>query len=200
MDWMNRGSRPNQPMNQNVGHPPAHHEAGHSRKTQSQKLLKVSFVTLLFSGTVLLVALLLYTAFGTRSHNEGRYVDTSKFQAIFLNGGQVYFGHIKTVSSKYLRVDNIYYLRVNQQVQPNGQPTQNSTPELVKLGCELHRPQDEMVINREQIIFWENLKDDASDATVPGAIKKYLASHPNGEQTCQTAPAADTSNTNTKKP
>lgn len=186
MDLMNRGLRQGQPTsNQSVsqtsvagGHP------GHSRRSKGQRWFKITSIVLLFSATLLIVAVVLYTAFIGKPTNEGKFVDTSKYQAVFLNGGQVYFGHIKTLNNRYLRVTDIWYLRVNQTVQPNGQ-TQNSNPELVPLGCELHRPQNEMVINREQIIFWENLKDDSSDATVPGAIKKYQSEHPNG-QSCQT--------------
>jgi len=43
-----------------------------------------------------------------------------------------------------------------------------------------------MQINRDQIIFWENLKDDASQNSVPGAIKAYMASNPSAD--CKNQP------------
>lgn len=197
MDWMNRDTRPNQDISQSVGHPSSQGGAhSQGRKVRSTGLIRAASITLLFSATLLIIALLLYTAFGNKPNNEGKYVNTSKFQAIFLNGGQVYFGHIRTLNNKYIRIDNIYYLRVNQTVQPNGQQ-QNSNPELVKLGCELHRPQDFMILNRDQVIFWENLKDDSSQASVPGAIKKYQADHPNA-QSCDTT--TQPTGTSTNKP
>ena len=42
-----------------------------------------------------------------------------------------------------------------------------------ELGGELHGPEDVMYVSREQVLFWENLKDDGKVAT---AIKDYQAS------------------------
>jgi hypothetical protein len=97
-----------------------------------------------------------------------------------LNGGQVYFGKIQALNSKYLTMDNIYYLRVNQQVQPNQSTSSSQDISLAKLGCELHGPDDLMVINRDQVTFWENLKDDGQ---VVKAISEFVKNNPNG-QTC----------------
>jgi hypothetical protein len=97
-----------------------------------------------------------------------------------------------------MSLSDIYYLRVNQQVQPNqanNQQAQNDIS-LVKLGCELHGPQDEMLINRDQIIFWENLKDDGQ---VAKAVAEYKKQNPNGQQ-CTTNTQSNTNtetNTNT---
>ncbi len=108
-------------------------------------------------------------------------------QAVFLNGGQVYFGKINSTNDKFMRVSDIYYLRVNQQVQPDGAAANNSNQDisLVKLGRELHGPQDSMVINQGQVIFWENLKDDGQ---VAKAVADYKKQNPNGQK-CD-APAA----------
>lgn len=199
MDWMNRSVHQNESINQPVNHPTGQHSAGSgkSKNFTPKGWLRFAFVTLLFSGTALIVSLLIYTAMGSRTTNEGRYVDTTKTQAVFLNGGQVYFGKIKALNSKYLRLDDVFYLRVNQPAQTNSNSLQNSTPELVSLGCELHRPQKEMIINRDQVTFWENLKDESDQSTVPGAVKKYLADNPNGQK-CVTTPTP--SDTTTKKP
>jgi hypothetical protein len=103
-------------------------------------------------------------------------------QAVFLNGGQVYFGDIQDLNSSNVRLSNIYYLRVNQQVQPNQETADQSTNSndisLVKLGCELHGPEDEMLINREQVVFWENLK---TDGQVAKAVAEYQKQNPNGQ-------------------
>jgi len=200
MDWTNRDTRQNQPINQPAGHSGVPGgTSGHKKKLKDQGIFRGTSIILLFLATLLIILILFkLIAFTYKSKTEGDYVDTSKFQAVFLNGGQVYFGQIKTLNNKYIRVDNIFYLRVNQTVQPNGQQ-QNSAPELVPLGCELHRPQNEMVINREQIIFWENLKDDSSDKTVPGAIAKYVKDNPNGQKTCAT-PATTPATTTPTKP
>lgn len=154
-------------------------------KGRGMRVLSVIVLTL----AALIVGLVaLYLAIGG-TKEEQTYVDKDKFQAVFLNGGQVYFGKVQTLNGKFVTLNNIYYLRVNQQVQPN-QSTSSSTAQdvsLAKLGCELHGPTDIMVINREQVLFWENLKDDGQ---VAKAIATYVKNNPNG-QTCDTA-ATDT--------
>lgn len=188
MDWMNRDIRQNQSVNHTGG--PAV-SVPHSKRLKTQGWLKLVSGALLFSAALLIVALLLYTSFGGKVASEGKYVDTSKYQAIFLNGGQVYFGHIKTLNNRFVRVDDIYYLRVNQTVQPNQQNNQANDVSLVKLGCELHGPQDQMVINREQVIFWENLK---ADGQVAKAVAVFKQQNPNGQK-CETTSTSNSTST-----
>lgn len=98
---------------------------------------------------------------------------TSDWHAIFLNNGQVYFGHLSNTDSSNFTLEDIYYLQAQQPLQP---PSEESQPQqdlaLVKLGrFELHCPVDEMTINRDQVIFWEKLK---TDSQVVQAIEEYL--------------------------
>ena len=209
MDFMSRGMRPNQPADQPAApspSAPAHsgmHNSKHSK--QGFQLLRVGSIALLFSMTVLVAAVTLSIFFGGPTP-ERKFVNKKQLQAVFLNGGQVYFGRIGTLNEKFMTVSDIYYLRVNQQVQPGQQ--QNAANQndisLVKLGCELHGPNDSMVINREQVVFWENLKDDGQ---VAKAVADYKKNNPNGQkcdqpQSTTTQPTTNTNtpNTNTKKP
>lgn len=192
MEWMNRGG--NAPQNNaqqtnTQSAAPAVHKpvsTGRASKNEEGKMWRVASVALLFAVTVLVVAVIAYLAvLKPAVFNQGQHVDTSKYQAVFLNGGQVYFGKVTTTNNEFMKLNDIYYLRVNQQVQPNGQTT-NGDVQLVKLGCELHGPQDQMVINRDQIIFWENLKDDGQ---VAQAVAKYVKDNPTGQK-CQTTQAS----------
>ncbi len=101
-----------------------------------------------------------------------------------VGGGQVYFGKIVALNKDYLTLQDVYYLTIKQEVQPNSNKTKQ-VPNLTPLGCEIHRPQNEMVINRDQVLFWENLQDESAEGSVPGAIKKFKAANPNGLQ-CNT--------------
>jgi len=163
--------------------------------------LRAALLVLLFAGTILVVALLVLLYFG--GAKEENYVDKNKQQAVFLTNGQVYFGKIKNISKTYIDLQNIYYLNVNQQVQPNQKDSNsnsNQSVSLVKLGCELHGPQDQMVINRDQITFWENLK---TDGQVTKAIAQWIQQNPNGQQNCNTSSNSSSSNssaTGTKNP
>ncbi|HSX30338.1 MAG TPA: hypothetical protein VLE99_00270 [Candidatus Saccharimonadales bacterium] len=123
----------------------------------------------LFNGFILIGIAVLVACVAlalTRSNgnlNERQYIDSTKYQAIFLNNGQVYFGHISALNSQYVRVTNIYYLT---------QGNDSSSYSLIKLGCQqIHDPYDAMVINRDQVTFWENLQDDGK---VASSIKQYV--------------------------
>lgn len=206
MDLMNRGNRPVQQNPQTPESPLGAPKApnGGNNKTSSKlkdsgKLIKAGYIIFLAAIAALILAVVLSLVFvkDTGSKEEG-YVKDDKLQAVFLNGGQVYFGKIRDLNSKYLTLDNIYYLRVNQQVQPDqaNNPSANDIS-LVKLGCELHGPEDAMVINREQVIFWENLKGEGQ---VAKAVDEYVKANPDGqkceEQQNNGSGAADGNNNN----
>lgn len=193
MDWMNRGTRPNPTTNQATAAPAA---SGNNRKHNGKwgSFVKYTSVVLLFAGTILVVALL-FSLFFANDNKESKYVNKNQIQAVFLNGGQVYFGHIGNLTPEYISMSNIYYLRVNQQVQPD-QSTNKTTSNdisLVKLGCELHGPVDQMVINRDQVLFWENLKGDGQ---VAKAVEAYIKNNPNGQK-CDTSNSTSSNSTTT---
>jgi hypothetical protein len=193
MDLNNRSFRPGQTgsvqhSEQNIGLSQGHSDPGAPKKrgkfgrVKPGGALNITYVFLLFSVTVVLVGALMALVLFKNTSQEERFVDQGKYQAIFLNNGQVYFGKIGDLNKDFLTMSDIYYLRVNQQVQPDQKAAaaQNDVS-LVKLGCELHGPQDSMVINREQITFWENLKDDGQ---VAKAVAEYKKANPNG-QNCE---------------
>ena len=190
MEFMSRGVRPNQTTAQSEASPAA---TTHKKSKLKTKMdwTQIAGVGFLFALTILVVAVIAAISMGGKG--EANNLDKSKFQAVFLNGGQVYFGKVDDLNKNFLKLDNIYYLRVNQQVQPDGNAGAGQNDiSLVKLGCELHGPQDSMVINREQVIFWENLKDDGQ---VAKAIGEYVKQNPNGQK-CETGGSNSTPTTN----
>ncbi len=179
MDFMQRGGRPASTNNQSVAPNPSATDNKASKKNgKASGGMKLAFIALLFSCTILIVALVLSLFFG--KPGEARFVKEDKTQAVFLQNGQVYFGKINDLNRQFVKLSDIYYLQVQQQVQPEQgeqQQAQDNNVSLVKLGCELHGPEDQMIINREQVVFWENLKDDGS---VVEAINQYKEANPNG--------------------
>jgi len=100
----------------------------------------------------------------------------SGWQAVFLTNGQVYFGQIKKNNDDGVLLKNIYYLQMvqgdqAQLAQTQGQTTPQQNLSLVKLGNELHGPTDEMLINKTQVLFIEEMKQDSN---VVKAINDYL--------------------------
>lgn len=155
--------------------------------------LKVVFVVLLFSLTVLAIALATLFYFGGK--NEGEFVNKDRVQAVFLTNGQVYFGKVKDVTNQYVDLQDIYYLNSQQQPDTSGTSTtdtQATTFSLVKLGCELHGPIDQMIINREQVSFWENLTDEGK---VAKAIEQWRSQNPNGQKCDDTSNSTQQSTT-----
>lgn len=205
MDFMNRSA--NQPAHTNRPTSESEPSSFGSVTTKPTKklsrfsgLFKVGSLTLLVLVVLLAAAMIVLLGTG-RSDKESKLVDTSNLQAVFLTNQQVYFGNISNINSNYITLHNIYYLTTNQQVQPtSGSSTttnNNSQVSLVKLGCELHAPQDQMTINRSQVTFWENLKGDGQ---VAKAVQQYRQQNPNG-QNCSTSNQQTTTGTDstTKK-
>lgn len=89
-----------------------------------------------------------------------KVIGSGGFQAVFLNNGQVYFGKLSMEGSQMPILKDIYYLQVTQPIQP-GEAGNASNINLVKLGGELHGPADEMRINRNNILFVEDLRSDS---------------------------------------
>jgi len=168
MDFANRGTRPANTETVSVNNGAAGQT--HKSKKSNMAPTRIMSIVLLFSGTLLVVGLILMLVFGTKNTDESKYLNKDKYQAVFLNGGQVYFGKVGDFNSKFMTLTDIYYLRVNQQVQPGSTQSTSNDVSLAKLGNELHGPEDRMVLNRSEVQFWENLKDDGQ---VVKAITEY---------------------------
>lgn len=159
---------------------------------------KISSVFVVFGIAVVLVVLIVGLVFGsdgtTKQVSETTQIKTDKYQAVFLNSqdGQVYFGKLGVYNNDMYVLTDIYYVRVENPVQPEGtnQAASKANISLAKLGNELHGPEDTMYISRDKVLFWENLKDDGQ---VVKAISDYKK---NGEKTTNstetTTPATTT--------
>lgn len=186
MDFMNRGgqTRANNAAANTTAAPAANQApAGNSGSSFGHgKWFRIGFLILLFAGTILAIATLLFLALGKGTYKEREFVAKDQLQAVFINvngtnGGQVYFGNITDMTSQYIRLNNVFYIQ-NQQTNAQSSASYN----LVKLGCELHGPSDEMIINRSEVFFWENLK---SDSQVAQKVAEFHKQNPNGQK-CNT--------------
>lgn len=137
-------------------------------KKFNRKAVKLAAIALI----VVIIALLAWQGLLWRS-GKGylSLIGYEKYQAVFLDNNQVYFGKLYKSGSDYPVLRDIYYLRVNTALQPQNP---NTAPDinLVKLGTELHGPEDEMKINKSHILFIEDLK---ADSQVMKAITDFQA-------------------------
>lgn len=112
----------------------------------------------MISGIILGIAISIVAFFFYFNFLMPRYqenlVDQETYQAVFLEGGDIYFGKLQNIDSQFPVLKDVYYVRVESAEATSGQ--------LVKLGqIEPHGPKDEMIINRNHILFWENLRPDS---------------------------------------
>jgi hypothetical protein len=188
MDFANRGNRPNAAPQQPMGMQQEQQTQSFQPMNNSDKKKKRGFdfgkVTsgiLLVGTTLLVLALILGLVFGVGGGaEEADQIQADKYQAVFLDSqdGQVYFGKLGVYNKDLYQLTDIYYVRVENPIQPEGaNQTQQPNISLAKLGNELHGPQDVMYIARDKVLYWENLKDDGQVVT---AITNYKE---NGETT-----------------
>lgn len=149
----------------------------YTRQTEDRKRygLKHTMLIILMALVLLGGGYALGSLMPVAAGSEIKQVDSSKNQAVFLTNDQVYFGKIIDITDNVIVMKDIYYLQgPAQQNAGTNQPASSNQQQpdlaLTKLGNELHGPEDRMQINRDQVLFWENLK---SDGKVSEAIKAY---------------------------
>ena len=159
--------RQGQPGEHQYAEPPAPATSRKSEKSSSPASQTLMWLLSAVAVVVLAWAVLHAFAFVT----QDSAVKGNEYQAVFLTNGQVYFGKFSQVDSDYVKLTDIFYLQVQQSVQPSSSSS-NQQPQvsLAKLGGELHGPEDVMYIAKTQVLFWENLK---SNGKVSQAIVKY---------------------------
>lgn len=134
------------------------------------RLVMMSIGAILLFAVLSLVVLLMYKS------NTNSSIDNGRYQAVFLSNGQVYFGKLHTYNGEYMKLSDIYYLQTKTKTEtdsnnPQATSSQSDTNvQLIKLGSEIHGPDDEMVVSKDQILFFENLKKDSQ---VTKSIEKY---------------------------
>ena len=119
----------------------------------------------LIIGTV--VAILLIAGLALQQLTSSQ-VNSSRYQAVFLSNGQAYFGKLHDYYTSRPYMTDVYYFQSNNQPAGTAQNTSGNQL-LVKLGQEIHSPENKLILNKDSILFVENLSDDGK---VVQAIKK----------------------------
>lgn len=82
-------------------------------------------------------------------------IDRSKFQAVVLSSGVVYFGHLRVVDDRFYELRDAYFI---QEVKKAGaEPERRVLP----LTQEIHGPENRIVIPRDHVVSVENLRSDS---------------------------------------
>lgn len=138
----------------------------------------INLIIIIIVVAVILYLISAYTSLNILGLNKSDNGNSDAWKAVFLTNGQVYFGHTPNENADPMVLEDIYYLQVTQPLQQLGAdqtPPNLNQPQLslVKLGNELHGPSDQMRINREHVLFVEDLK---AEGRVVEAINEYVAS------------------------
>ena len=105
-------------------------------------------------------------------------IDSERYQAVFLSNGQVYFGNLTEVDGKYLQLTNVYYLERQLTAGDSEDAAESDTAtepavddnnfQLLKYSDVLYGSEDKMVIAKDSILRYENLRPD-------GVVAKAIA-------------------------
>lgn len=147
---------------------------------KSKIFLAILYVILIAGFAYLIISSGGFGLWGKKESKEES--KTGDWQAVFLTNGQVYFGKLDGLSKDFVKLREIYYLQLAQAPQPQEGKQQQQPPKasLVKLGNELHGPEDQMIINRDQILFVEDMKPESK---VVEAINRYKTQGPDQTDT-----------------
>lgn len=151
-----------------LGRKPHHGGLKPKRVKSKLKVLLISFALI-----VLLAGLVVGALVFARSVISSP-IDVNRYQAVFLSSGQVYFGKLDNLGGDYSRLTDVFYIQATESEadaqNPQGGTDATTDLQLIKLGNEVHGPEDEMLINDDQILFVENLK---ADGKVSDSIRQY---------------------------
>ena len=99
------------------------------------------------------------------SQNAAPEIKADAYQAVFFSNGNVYFGNLKDINSDYYKMSGVYYPQTQTTSDTEGegpqQPADQSSITLLKLGDAIHGPEDEMMISKNQVLFYQNLRADS---------------------------------------
>lgn len=162
---------------QQVSEPPKPvvHHAGGTRSVAKEKKSFKRFLWPIIIVVIIIAAVAGWFAWSKMSSGAVA-IDTSKYQAVFFNNGQIYFGKLQSVNNDYMKLTDIFYLQSQQPTDekdatnPQKTSASQTNVQLIKLGDEIHGPEDEMVISKDQLLFYENLKPDGK---VAQSIEKF---------------------------
>lgn len=129
------------------------------QKKRSKATIWVIVAVLLVAAVAVLGWLLVSN---NRSGATG--IDSSRYQAVFLANGQIYFGKLKDFNDDSFQLSKMYYPQA-QATDASGEEaadaTQQSNIQLYRVTDGVHGPEDQMIIMKSQILYYENLQENS---------------------------------------
>lgn len=127
------------------------------------------------TAAVVIVAVLAAAGWFFWSNQRGiaATIDTDKYQAVFLSNSQVYFGKLTNVNGDYMKLTNVFYLERQLTAETATESEEDAAAgdnnfQLLKYSDVLYGSEDAMIISKDDIIRYENLRSD-------GVVAKAIA-------------------------
>lgn len=110
--------------------------------------------------------ILVFAQFCLYTLHYNRIFSDDSITAVTLTNGQTYFGILEKFGPRTVVLFNVYYLQagdtsdtpVTTDTTPIADATEESNLKLIKLTADFHQPNDYLVINRDQVLFWQHLQ------------------------------------------
>ena len=87
-----------------------------------------------------------------------------RYQAVFLNNGQTFFGKLKNTGGAYLTLEHVYTTQkqtLPEDVTEAQQQAVSNNVSLVKVSGMVYGPEDAMSIRADQVLFWQDLQPNS---------------------------------------
>lgn len=122
--------------------------------THTRKPLGLPWLLFLLLVVIVLSAGTYFFQQAWQKHQRKQY-----YQAVFLTNDQVYYGHLRSWSNDQVLLTDVYYAQAasDTEVKDATQPKFL----LVKLRDQATGPQDKLFINREHILYVQDLRPDS---------------------------------------
>lgn len=138
-----------------------------SAPAPSRKPIRKGWLIASILVALLVIAAAVWLLLGQGRAN-GAGIDAGKFQTVYLMNGQIYFGKLTAINDAQYKLSNVYYLQTaaeggtNEQASTQTSAANNS--QLIKLSNAVYGPDDEMVISKDQVLYFQNLNPEGRAA------------------------------------
>lgn len=140
---------------------PANRAAAQEAMRSSARSSKKRFGKFGILSIVVIIVVIVAAGVAYYFVNGGSQVDSSKYQAVFLNNNQVYFGKLHSYGTDQPYLTNVWYIQTPVTSSSVASAAQSSQLQLQQLTKSVHGPEDEMILNKSQVLFVENLASDS---------------------------------------
>lgn len=126
----------------------------------TQKVKRVlSWPLLIVVGALILGAIGTYVVLQRIGSTE-QGVDKAGYQVVYTTSGQLFFGKLQNTDGAYVTLKSPYTAQ-SVATTADAQSATDDATTLLKISSQLYGPDDSMSIRAEQVVFWQNLRDDS---------------------------------------